>query len=118
MNVTEHIESLMREREWTIYRLGKETGLSQSTLAHVFRRDSAPTIATLEIICKAFGISLSQFFSNGDSYALTEEQEKLLSDWATLTKEQKQLLWIIIDALRRQGEPEAVKEAEAGRERA
>ena len=102
MNVTERIESLMKEREWTVYRLGKETGLSQSTLAHVFRRDSAPTIATLEIICKAFGISLSQFFSDGDPYSLTDEQEKLLFEWDTLSREQKQLLWVMVDAFHAQ----------------
>ena len=53
MDVTKHIEELMDQRGWTVYRLGKESGISQSTLAHVFRRDSAPTIATLEIICRA-----------------------------------------------------------------
>lgn len=102
MNVTEHIESLMKERGWTVYRLGKETGLSQSTLAHVFRRDSTPTIATLEVICKAFGISLGQFFTEGEATDLTEEQSKLLSAWATLTKDQKKMLWVMIEAFHNQ----------------
>lgn len=97
MNVTEHIESLMQERGWTIYRLGKETGLSQSTLAHVFRRDSAPTIATLEIICTAFGISLSQFFADGNEVSLTAEQEELLSRWALLSGDQKKMIWAMLD---------------------
>jgi len=100
MNVTEHIEELMRERGWTVYRLGKETGLSQSTLAHVFRRDSTPTVATLEVICRAFGISMSQFFSEGELFSLTDEQKKLLSDWALLSSEQKQMLWVVINAFR------------------
>lgn len=104
MNVTEHIELLMQERGWTVYRLGKETGLSQSTLAHVFRRDSTPTIATLEVICNAFGISLGQFFSEGVPTDLTEEQAKLLSTWSTLTKEQKKMLWVMIEAFQKQGE--------------
>lgn len=98
MDVTKRIEELMQERDWTIYRLGKETGLSQSTLAHVFRRDSTPTIATLEMICNAFGISLSQFFANNQAFSLTEEQEQLLIKWSTLSKEQKKVLWTMIDA--------------------
>lgn len=102
MNVTEHIEALMKERGWTAYRLGKETGLSQSTLAHIFRRDSAPTIATLEIICQAFDISLSQFFSEGNAASLTEEQAKLLSAWTTLSKDQKQMLWVMIETFQSQ----------------
>lgn len=92
MNVAERIERLMKQRGWSVYRLGKESGLSQSTLAHVFRKDSEPTISTLELICKAFGITLSQFFAEGDFVALTEEQRDILDKWVTLTAEQKQLI--------------------------
>lgn len=92
MNVTERIEQLMKQRDWSVYRLGKESGLSQSTLAHVFRKDSEPTISTLEVICKAFGVTLSQFFAEGDFVALTTEQREILDKWATLTDEQKLLV--------------------------
>ncbi len=96
MNVTERIEQLMKQRDWTVYRLGKESGLSQSTLAHVFRRDSEPTISTLEVICKAFGITLSQFFAEGDFVSLTAEQRDILDKWGTLSDEQKQLVLSMI----------------------
>ena len=92
MNVTERIEQLMKQREWTVYRLGKESGLSQSTLAHVFRKDSEPTISTLETICDAFGVTLSQFFADSDFVALTSEQREILDKWATLNAEQKALV--------------------------
>lgn len=105
MDVTEQIEALMRERGWTIYRLGKETGLSQSTLAHVFRRDSAPTIATLETICRAFGISLSQFFAEGPSISLSCEQEQLLSKWTVLTREQRQIIQLVMNEFGNQNRP-------------
>lgn len=96
MKVTERIEQLMKQRGWSVYRLGKESGLSQSTLAHVFRKDSEPTISTLEIICNAFGITLSQFFAEGDFVSLTGEQRDILDKWATLTDEQKQLVLSMI----------------------
>ena len=92
MKVTERIEQLMKQRGWTAYRLSKESGLSQSTLAHVFRRDSEPTISTLETICGAFGITLSQFFAEGDFVALTSEQREILDVWATLNDEQRELV--------------------------
>ncbi len=96
MNVTERIEQLLTQRGWSVYRLGKESGLSQSTLAHVFRKDSEPTISTLETICKALGMTLSQFFAEGDFVALTAEQRDILDKWATLTEEQKQLVLAMI----------------------
>ena len=96
MNVTEQIEQILAQRGWSVYRLGKESGLSQSTLAHVFRKDSEPTISTLETICKALGMTLSQFFAEGDFVALTAEQRDILDKWATLTEEQKQLVLAMI----------------------
>ena len=96
MNVTERIEQLLAQRGWSVYRLGKESGLSQSTLAHVFRKDSEPTISTLETICKALGMTLSQFFAEGDFIALTAEQRDILDKWVTLTEEQKQLVLTMI----------------------
>ena len=101
MNVTERINQLMNQRGWSVYRLGKVSGLSQSTLAHVFRKDSEPTISTLETICNAFGISLSQFFADGDFVPLTPEQRNLLDKWASLSGEQKELVLSMISNMKR-----------------
>ena len=92
MDVLERIKQLMEQRDWSVYRLCKESGLAQSTLSHVFRKDSEPTISTLETICKAFGMTLGEFFAEGDLLPLTEEQRDLLDKWALLTVEQKQLI--------------------------
>lgn len=83
----------MDERGWTDYRLAKESGLSRSTVTNMFNRNNAPTLPTLESVCRAFGITLAQSFSEEDSpNALTQEQQKLFSRWSTLTDEQKRLL--------------------------
>ena len=100
MDVTKRIDSLLKQRGWSIYRLGKESGLSQSTLAHIFREDSAPTISTLETICKAFGITLSQFFAEGDFVSLTAEQQNMLDKWATLNDDQKRLVLDMIENMK------------------
>lgn len=100
MDVTKRIESLLKQRGWSIYRLGKESGLSQSTLAHIFREDSAPTISTLETICKAFGITLSQFFAEGDFVSLTPEQQNILDKWVTLNEDQKRLVLNMIENMK------------------
>ena len=100
MNVLERIERLMQQRNWTVYRLGKESGIPQSTLAHVFRKDSEPTISTLETICTTFGITMAEFFSDGEFVPLTEEQRKILDEWAQLNSEQKQLLLSMIENMK------------------
>lgn len=92
MDVTERIRKLMDQRNWTAYRLRKESGLAQSTLSHIFRKDSEPTISTLETICRAFGLTMGEFFAEGEFVSLTVEQRELLDKWAILTPEQKQLI--------------------------
>ena len=100
MDAQKRIKQLMDERRWTDYRLAKESGLSHSTVTNMFNRNNAPTLPTLEAICSAFGITLSQFFSEGDSpNALTEEQQKLFSRWSTLTDEQKRLLLELMNTM-------------------
>lgn len=101
MNVTERINQLMKQRGWSVYRLGKESGLPQSTLSHVFRKDSEPTISTLETICHTFDITLSQFFAESDFVSLTPEQRDILDKWATLNSEQKALLLNMIANMKR-----------------
>lgn len=100
MSVRERIEHLMQQRNWTIYRLGKESGLPQSTLAHIFRNDSEPTISTLETICATFGITMAEFFSDGEFVPLTVEQREVLDQWARLNSEQKQLLMAMIQNMK------------------
>ena len=97
MDIIKHIKDLMDERGWTNYRLGKEAGLSQSTITNLFNRNNAPTIPTLEAVCRAFGITLSQFFSEGNTPAeLTEEQRTLFAAWSTLNDGQKEALLLLM----------------------
>ena len=88
----------MKARGWSEYRLSKECGLSESTLANIFRRNTVPSISTLEAICNAFGISLSQFFADGDLVELTPELREVFDQWVTLTPEQKQAILGLLKA--------------------
>lgn len=91
MDAHERIRQLMAERGWSEYRLAKEAGISQSTVSNVFKRNTAPTLPTLEALCTGFGITMAQFFTEGSApVALTEEQRRLLSCWSTLTEKQRE----------------------------
>lgn len=99
MDTNERIMKLMEERGWTEYRLSKESGLSQSTISNIFRRNTVPSVQTLEAVCSGFGISLSQFFSDGELVELSEDQKELFSRWKLLTKKQKEAVLRIIELL-------------------
>ena len=56
MDAQKRIKQLSEERGWTDYRLAKESGLSHSTVTNMLNRNNAPTLPTLESVCKAFGV--------------------------------------------------------------
>ena len=93
MYIQKRITQLMDERGWTAYKLAKESGLSQSTLSKIFERNNAPTHSTVEAICGAFGITLSQFYATeGEAVVLTPEQARHLQLWGTLTEKQQDII--------------------------
>ena len=80
MDATEKIKFLLDEKGWSAYRLSKECGLSANTILTMLKRNSVPSITTLEAICKAFGITISE----------------LLNYWSTLSQKQKENLLTLI----------------------
>ena len=68
---------------------------NESTISNIYRRNTLPTIATLEAICKAFGITLSQFFADGDMVEMTPDVKELLDAWIPLTQEQKRTVLLV-----------------------
>lgn len=94
MDVIAHIETLTKECNWSQYRLAKEANLPQTTIANIFNRGSIPSITTLEILCKAFNLTLSEFFLEDTDYEtiLTSDQKRLLAYWNRLTLKQQQII--------------------------
>ena len=82
------ITRLRSDRGWTEYQLAERSGLPQSTISSWYRKNMIPTVPSLEKICDAFGITLSQMFAEGDApVSLTPSQKKLLENWSRLTPE-------------------------------
>ena len=98
MDTLERLRQMLMERNWTEYRLAKESGLSDSTIKNIYKRNTQPTIDTLEAICRGFGITLAQFFTEGEMVELTPELKELFDNWLALTAEQKQATLIMLRA--------------------
>ncbi|MDO4329075.1 MAG: helix-turn-helix transcriptional regulator [Lachnospiraceae bacterium] len=101
MDVIKKITTLTKERGWSTYKLASRSGLSASTIANIYRRNTVPSITTLEAICDAFGITLCQFFAEDmDMVPLTPEQKNLFNMWSSLTPSQKDLIEKLIKELK------------------
>ena len=100
MNIADRLNVLLNQRSWTAYKLAQEADIPQSTLSNIFNRPNEPTVATLEVICKGFGITLSEFFAEGsDPVSLSDEQKEVLANWAKLSEEQRKMLLGFLRAL-------------------
>lgn len=94
------ITTYREERKWTEYQLAEHSGLPQSTISSWYRKNMIPTIPSLEKICVAFGITLSQLFAEGNApVSLTESQKKLLECWSRLSEEQQAVVFALIDKM-------------------
>ena len=73
------ITRLRLQRSWSEYDLAKKSGIAQSTISGWYRKNEMPKIPSLRKICNGFGITLSQFFSEGEGMVfLTQEQKEML----------------------------------------
>lgn len=99
-DVLEEITRLRLQRKWSEYELAKHAGLSQSTISTWYRKQQTPTIQILDKVCNGLGITLSQFFAEGnDSISLTGEQKELLDNWSALTSEQQRIMKDLLEKM-------------------
>ncbi len=96
MDIRKRLLELQKQHGWSDYKIAKEAGLSSNTVSNIYRRGNTPSLATLNSLCKAFGITMAQFFAEDDLVELTPELKKLFDKWTVLTPEQKTALWQII----------------------
>ena len=94
------ITKYREERGWTEYQLAEHSGLPQSTISSWYRKNLIPTIPSLEKICSAFGITLSQLFAEEKAaVSLTASQKKLLDRWNRLSEDQQNAVFLLIDKM-------------------
>ncbi len=101
MDVLERLHRLMDEHGWTMYRLAKKSGLTESTIANIYRRNTMPSLVTLESICQGFGITLAQFFSDEDTADFFPAISKEYMSWQVMTQEQKTAILAVMHAFHR-----------------
>lgn len=93
MDIVKKLNNIRLERNMSVYRLAELSGLNQSTLANTFSRGTVPSIANLEAMCLAMGITLAQFFNDGEEVQiLTVDEINLVSDYRKLSPSAKKAI--------------------------
>ena len=96
-DILETITEYRERKGWTEYQLSERSGLPQSTISSWYRRKIVPSVPSLEKICFAFGITMSQLFAEEEELVfLSPSQRTLLECWARLNEEQKEIIFSLI----------------------
>lgn len=107
MDVISRISELMKKQGLTRYQLAKMSGLSQSTIANMYQRNTIPSVATIETICQVFQISLPQFFAQeGDQFfPMTEKQKEAMDLYLLLDADQQEAILTIMKNMHPKKQP-------------
>lgn len=90
MDLIGRINELLEQRGWSKYRLAKEANLSQTTISSMINRGNNPTVATIESCCKAFGITLAEFFdADMQDKEFSLEERKMIYDVRKMSPEMR-----------------------------
>ena len=93
-DVLKHINQLCEAYGWTYYRLAQEADVPYSTITNMMKRNTIPSIPTLERLCYAFGITLSEFFVDSEPNNMWDQRsfKHLINYWSKLSIEDQELL--------------------------
>lgn len=93
MNIGERLRYLRKSKKITIYKLSKDTGISQNHISGIELGKRQPTIETLKRLSAPLGITLAELFNeDNDVMILTNDEKKLVENYRILPNEKASAL--------------------------
>lgn len=98
-SIHQRIEQLCKQKGWSYYRLAKEAGFQQSTLKSITTEKYMPSLYTLNKICIALNITMSDFFDTSIFNYNNNEKQLFISLWNELPPEDREKVLIYMHGL-------------------
>lgn len=93
MNIGERLRFIRESKKITIYRLSKETGVSQNHISGIELGKRQPTIDMLIRLTEPLGITLAELFNESDDAVFLSQNEKeLIVNYRCLPDEKANIL--------------------------
>lgn len=93
MTIGERLRKLRTAKGLTIYKLSKETDISQNHISAIELNKRQPTIDTLSRLVVPLGISLAELFNeDAEASYLTKSERDLIENYRELPEEKAQIL--------------------------
>lgn len=106
--IVERIDELRAQKGWSRDYLAKNAHIARNTVFRWSRFDSVPTLANVDLICKAMGLTREQFFCGMGEKEANSCDKIFLREWFSLSDREKQSIRSAITAFKSMREGESV----------
>lgn len=88
MEYGKRLKQLREAKEYSIYRLSKDSDISQGHISDLENGKNQPTIETLKKLLTPMGITLSEFFNeDGEVSVLNDREKEIVTSFRTMNDE-------------------------------
>ena len=92
MEYGKRLKQLREAKEYSIYRLSKDSDISQGHISDLENGKNQPTIETLKKLLTPMGITLSEFFNeDGEVSVLNDREKEIVTRFRTMNDENANL---------------------------
>ena len=92
MEYGKRLKKLREAKEFSIYRLSKDSDISQGHISDLENGKNQPTIETLKKLLTPMGITLSEFFNeDGEVSVLNDREKEIVTSVRTMNDENANL---------------------------
>ena len=92
MEYGKRLKQLREAKEYSIYRLSKDSDISQGHISDLENGKNQPTIETLKKLLTPMGITLSEFFNeDGEVTVLNDREKEIVTSFRTMNDENANL---------------------------
>lgn len=100
MKIGTRLRQYRQAKEISIYKLSKETDVSQNHISAIENDIRQPTIEMLERLITPMGITLAEFFNDNENASfLTSDERNLIENYRFMSKENSDLIQKLSKAL-------------------
>lgn len=100
MKIGTRLRQYRKAKEISIYKLSKETDVSQNHISAIENDIRQPTIEMLERLITPMGITLAEFFNDNENASfLTSDERNLVENYRFMSKENSDLIQKLSKAL-------------------
>lgn len=88
MEYGRRLKQLREAKEYSIYKLAKESDISQGHISDLENGKNQPTIETLKKLLTPMGLTLSEFFNENNEVSFLNDNEKeIVASFRAMTEE-------------------------------